>query len=575
MSLRDLLESLEQHPVPVLRAIAAGHDLDVTKIPREDLPRTLASFLADPQTVASTLDRLTDEERAVLDRLIAEGGALPAHRVQREYGEVRELGAGRLERERPWEDPISPTERLWYFGVIYASFGVLGEFRGRVYYVPSDLLALLPEVEEPPVRFEVEAVTEPAETRSAEMTLVEDAFTVLSELQQHPSSVVRDRFLPAETLERINGRLKIPEPSVRNERETQRLGLLLHLLRELDLIDINRDEHVAPVARRARRWLQLPRGRRLQTLQRAWAGSETWNDLWHVPELRFERTGWRNDPLATRRRVISWLKEVPVGSWVSIESFVQAVKRVDPDFQRPTGDYESWYIRDAATGEFLQGWESWDDVEGGLLRYLLRGPLLWLDVVTVGYYLDDEPEAVAFRITPRGAHFLGHDVELPSPPQREPVRIHPDGTVTVPANVNDWERLHLERLSVPVEPPRRYRIDRERLTNVLVEGSDPQRILRFLQHITDDAVPEDVVREIRSWVSGFGKLTIRRLVTLEVDTPNILTDLRRLPDVNRYIVGTLNQNVVIVDSDHVDDLVAALRAAGYLPKVADGDTLNE
>lgn len=567
MSLRDLLESLEQHPVPVLRAIAAGHDLDVTKISRDDLPRILANALADAELIATTLNRLTDEERDVLDRLIAEGGAMPAHRVQREYGTVRELGAGRLERERPWEDPVSPTERLWYLGLLYATFGVIDEFRGRVYYIPTDLLALLPDVEQPSVQFEVEAVTEPPETRAAEMTIVEDAFAVLSELQRHPSPVVNNRYLPEETLERINSRLQVPEPSVRSERETQRLGLLLHLLRELDLITINRDDKMAPAAGKVRTWLQSPRGRRLQTLQRMWAGNDMWNDLWHVPELRFERTGWRNDPLATRRRVMKWLKEVPLGSWVSIASFVHAIKRVDPDFQRPTGDYESWYIRDAESGEFLQGWESWDAVEGALLRYLLRGPLLWLNIVTVGYTLDDSPAAIAFRITDWGARILGHNVNVPSPPTREPFHIDTDGTVTVPTNVNDWERLHLERLTIPVESPHRYQLDRDRLTSALVEGSDPQRIIRFLQHITNNQVPDEVIREIRSWVSGFGELTIRPIVTLEVDTPTLLKDVRAISDVSRHIVGSLNEHVVIVDSNHVDDVVAALRDAGYLPKV--------
>lgn len=571
MSLQELLESLEQHPVPVLRAIAASHDLDVTTVLRDDLPRTLAARLLDSATIANTLDRLTEAERTVLDRLIAEGGAMPAHRVQREYGGVRELGPGRLERERPWDDPISPTERLWYLGLLYPGFGVLGSFRGRVYYIPSDLLPLLPDVDESPVRFEVQATTEPPETRSADLTFVEDAFVVLSELQLRPSPVEHERFLPAETLARINRRLRVPEPRVGSEHETQRLGLLLYLLRELGLIAVTRTDTMQPVATRARRWLQVPRYRRLQSLQRTWAGDESWNDLWRVPELRFERTGWRNDPLATRRRVLHWLKEVPTGTWVTIDSFVEAIKRVDPDFQRPTGDYESWYIRDAATGDFLQGWESWNAVEGALLRYLLRGPLLWLNVIAVGYQLGEEPEAVAFRITRSGERFLGHDVELPSPPSSEPIKIEADGTVFVPSNVNDWERLHLERLTVPVDPPHQYTLDQERVTTALVEGSDPQRILRFLRHISDNRVPEEVVQRFRSWVSGFGQLTIRHLVVLEVDRAGLLQDLRRLPSVRRHIVQQLNETTVVVDAEHVDELVENVRQAGYLPRIEGRD----
>jgi len=238
--------------------------------------------------------------------------------------------------------------------------------------------------------------------------------------------------------------------------------------------------------------------RRLLSLQRAWAADQTWNELWRVPELRFERTGWRNDPFQTRRRVLHWLAQVPLNTWVSVESFVAAIKRVDPDFQRPTGDYESWYIRDARTGRFLRGWESWDEVEGRLLRYFLRGPLQWLNIVEVGY--DDTP-----------------------------IRIEPDGTIIVPEGADDWERLHLERLSVPVEPPHYYRLDRERVVNVLLEGSHPERIIAFLRHAVDNMLP--------------------------------------LPHIRSFIHEVLNRRTVVVDEEHADDLIAALRRAGYLPRV--------
>ena len=70
---------------------------------------------------------------------------------------------------------------------------------------------------------------------------------------------------------------------------------------------------------------------------------------------------------------------VPAGEWVSVADFIDAVKATDPDFQRPGGDYESWYIRDAGSGAYLTGFESWDRVEGELLRALLTGPARWLD----------------------------------------------------------------------------------------------------------------------------------------------------------------------------------------------------
>ena len=55
-----------------------------------------------------------------------------------------------------------------------------------------------------------------------------------------------------------------------------------------------------------------------------------------------------------------------------------AVHQQQPDFQRPAGDYDSWFLRDQQSGEFLRGFEHWDEVDGALLRYLICGPLHWL-----------------------------------------------------------------------------------------------------------------------------------------------------------------------------------------------------
>ena len=53
---------------------------------------------------------------------------------------------------------------------------------------------------------------------------------------------------------------------------------------------------------------------------------------------------------------------------------IDAFKEAEPDFQRPTGDYDTWYIRRTDTQEFLKGFDQWDAVEGELLRFLC-GPL--------------------------------------------------------------------------------------------------------------------------------------------------------------------------------------------------------
>ena len=129
-------------------------------------------------------------------------------------------------------------------------------------------------------------------------------------------------------------------------------------------------------ADRVRGWLQATPAGRLAGLQAAWRDDPDWNDLWHVPTLRPQPTGgWKNDPLLARRKVLGFLAGCRPGAWYRLDDFVAAVKAADPDFQRPDGDYTTWYLHDPR-GQSLMGFEHWDEVEGALLR-LTFTPLVY------------------------------------------------------------------------------------------------------------------------------------------------------------------------------------------------------
>jgi hypothetical protein len=576
MKPHTLIHALEKYPLVLLRAIAAAHGVETERVGQAALIETLAAHLNHPDTITALLGQLSEGTRAALSLVGAAGGQLPSHRLQRDPlgGELRQMGAGALERYKPWEAPVSATEELYYLGLLYQDFGAVGDYRGQVLFVPNEVLALLPPVDVPPIRFEIVPLEGiPPGVRDGTLNLVPDAFMVLSDLQRRTVHAVNGRFLPAEALHRINERLSIAEPTeaLNQERDSQRLALLLHMLRTLDLIETTRDGTIKPKTTRARKWLELPRARRLLTLQRTWADDPTWNDLWRVPALRPEATGWRNDPKRARTALLRYLRELDPDEWYGIGDFVKVMKRVDPDFQRPDGDYKSWYIRHAQTGQLLLGWENWEQVEGALLRYYFAGPLFWLGVVDLGYLAPGERAPFAFKLTVWGAKWLGKPVELPSDPERAPMVIAADGTIHVPEGADDWERLHLERLSAPTEQGT-YKLNREQVVALLMEGSDIQRVLRFLEHTTNGFLPEAVQDTLRKWALGVGRITLESVTLLEVDDPKLLRDLQRQPHLAQLFVRVVGPKSVIIPTARQSEIVALLRKAGYLPRVVDEES---
>ena len=110
----DLWHSLLNAEYSYLQAIAEkwGFELTAPDV-REGIDQVADALLAG--TVLTDIkDILPAKEQEVLIWLDDRGGKIPWDRVTRKFGQIREMGAGRLDRERPDRDPISPTESLWY-----------------------------------------------------------------------------------------------------------------------------------------------------------------------------------------------------------------------------------------------------------------------------------------------------------------------------------------------------------------------------------------------------------------------------------------------------------------------------
>ena len=134
-----------------------------------------------------------------------------------------------------------------------------------------------------------------------------------------------------------------------------------------------------------RTWLEAPRDQQRRIVREAWQASQSWNDLCRTPSLACEDTGnWHNDPVATRERLVPLFAQLEPGAWYTLDALVAAVKTTAPDFQRPDGDYDTWYIRERDSQTYLRGFDCWDAVEGALLRFLITGPLHWLGAVNLG-----------------------------------------------------------------------------------------------------------------------------------------------------------------------------------------------
>ncbi len=151
--------------------------------------------------------------------------------------------------------------------------------------------------------------------------------------------------------------------------------VLLGLLNTAKLLKKN-----IPQAEKVKTFLEAPRAEALKMLVGAWRSSETFNELHLIPGLLCEGE-WKNQPLAAREFILNLLDAIPAGKWWNINSLISDVKKKVPDFQRPAGDYDTWFIRREADGQYLRGFAYWDQVDGALIRFFIVSILHYLGMV--------------------------------------------------------------------------------------------------------------------------------------------------------------------------------------------------
>jgi hypothetical protein len=396
----------------------------------------------------------------------------------------------------------------------------------------------------------------PAEVRADGDALLDDACTLLAYLQNEQVRPDGDGGWPARHEDRLARQLRDPGPA--------RLAFLRHLVQRLNWLRASDAGRVRPEPALVATWLQSSPGQQRNALAAAWRDDPTWNDLFHVPSLQPEDTGaWRNDPPLARQAILRRLQACAPGTWYSLDGFVAALKQADPDFQRPGGDYTTWYIRDAATGAYLSGFDSWDAVEGALIRYLITGPLAWLGLTDLG--IGASP--ASFRLNLAGAAFFGLTESAPEL-QPAPLALCPDFTVLAPA-ARRYERFQLVRVAdwVRTGDPFVYRLTPSSLERARRQGIPVARVLEFLGTATSAPVPRFVEAALTRCEARGVEARIERTVLLRTSSEELMAQVASSPLVRRFIHEQIGPTVALVNERDWPRLIPALGEAGLLPEI--------
>ena len=481
------------------------------------------------------MEILSADSRAALKSLVISNGKMEWSAFTRKFGEVREMGAGKRDREHPHLKPISPAESLFYYGFLARAFFDSDKGAQEFAYIPDDFLELLKlegheEKKEEPLGRPATPVEKAFEIPASDHIL-DDATTYLAALRLGKSDWREDLQLTA-------------------------------LLTTAGLL-----KKGIPQAEKVKFFLEVPRADALKILMEAWQSSQTFDELRLTSNLICEGE-WKNQPLVTREFLMDLANSIPENKWWSIPAFVRAIKEKFPDFQRPAGDYDSWFIKRQSDGQYLRGFAYWDQVDGALVKHFIR-TLHWLGMADLASP-EDGKDATAFRVT-------GSKIEESASSEPKGQRSKVDGKISVTSNgkitvsrfFSRAVRYQISRFCEwgnVISDEYQYQVTARSLTQAKEQGLQAAQLLALLVKYTNGAVPPALVKALKQWEAHGTEARVKNLLVLRVTKPEIVEELRK-SKAAKFLGEVLSPTAVIIKNGAESKVLAALAELGLLAEI--------
>lgn len=549
--MQELLQTLQDEDIGRLAIIAELWGIDLSPGPALQVSKRLVKMMLDPALASEIVEGLPQTVHEALAFINRNNGRVALADLARRFGEIRKMGPGRRDREKPWRNPISPVESLWYYGLIARRFSDTPSGPQEFAFIPSDLRRLFPmqpsEQEAPFGR----PSQPPASILAGTSAAVDDTTTILAAFRRQPAVSLP---LPKQRQQELTPFLIQPES----------LPLLINLLDQKGILS---PPPIAPFSESVRPLLEANRGDVLAWLLSAWKNSVAWNDLAHTPDINCANESWPNDPLVGRHAILNFLGNIPPGAWWDLDSFISATEDHQPAFQRTAGDFDSWYLRSASTLKFLRGFQYWSAIEGALIRYTICGPLHWLGATDLATR-EECKMAAAFRLTPASSVLLKDKDKAPSSADETglPV-IRADGKIIIPrsghrawryqiSRFTEWQKLDHHAYCFQVTPAS--------LRLALEQGLSVTQILALLRSADGVKLPSSLAKTIQRWEKKGTEARIEHLIVLRLKSPEMLHRLRNNRSTRRYLREVLSETNVVIRKNDIEHLYAAAARIGLL-----------
>lgn len=545
----DLYTSLLKYDIGHIRIIAGLWGLELNSNESDAAIKELCASLLDPDLLTEILEALNPEAQTAIEMLVAKNGRVPWAEFTRRFGEIREMGPGKRDREKPHLNPACTAEILYYRALLARAFFNTASGAQEFAYIPEDLYSL---INRNPSWPDQEERQERKEENKLELVPLAESTVKPEPLGRPASPVEKAHPLPfndyllddaATLLAAVRLGIKTPETHIPAQ-------VIEQLLKSAKIILKS-----GPKPEKVKSFLESSRDEAMQTLMDAWLESETFNELRQLPSLIFEGE-WKNQPVITREFLLNLLDAIPEGKWWSLPAFIRDIKAKYPDFQRPAGDYDSWFIKRESDSEYLRGFAYWEQVDGMMIRYFITGVLFWLGQVELASP-EEGAEPMAFKVISEKGKGKSEEGKIVA---------RSNGQIAVPRFVPRAVRYQVARFCEwgdEKQDEYRYTVTPSSLKKAGEQGLKVEHLLSLLAKYTAGGIPPVLVKALKRWEVNGTEARVQTQIVLRVSRPEVLEEMRK-SKAARFLGEMLGPTSVVIKDGAQSKVLAALAELGLL-----------
>jgi len=555
----NLIQSFQGRDIGYLRIVARLWGIELAASDADTASKELAVAMLDSQLVTEIVDSIPADARSALEALATAEGKLPWAAFSRRFGEIRETGPGRRDREQIYLHLVSAAEELFYRALLARAFFDIPAGAQEFAYIPEDIIPLVNRRSNGEHRENIKK-----DSIESVLSLVkkEPLGRLASPKERECPLVVSDRLLDDATTLLAAMRMGLRPPETRIP-----VHVVMEFLSAAKIIHPPSREGAAgdgvPQIEPVRIFLEATRKDSLHKLVDAWFESDTFNELRQVPGIVCEGK-WNNQPLVTREFLLNLLEAIPENRWWSLPAFTRAIKENNPDFQRPVGDYDSWFIKRESDSTYLRGFDAWDEVDGALIRYIITGPLFWLGQVELATPAGNEVVS-AFRVVSNRKHRT-LDTRNSTFTEMGKLHVSSQGKIVVPrllpraaryqiARFCEWDEEKLDEYN--------YHVTTGTLKKAGEQGLKVSQLLSLLAKNAAAEIPPAFVKALKRWELNGTEARVEVQTILRVNRPEVVQELRK-SKAGRYLAETLGPVTVVIKPGAQSKVLAALAELGLL-----------